>query len=197
MCVCRVSSLLPPCVGRDVEVELVAHTSRSHTERWPYHPITMSCLAVDGDKPMVVRTSRLLRARSVSCVSAMCGVRRAMSRGLGEEMRTSCARLCIVTHCDTVRVPRCSHPRCGLALTHAYVSAGDVPLVTRSTLPSRHAYPAALSCWPGMALWARPGALGPGRTRTCRGAAIHMAMIETRLMPMAQTNAGPYVPVAS
>src|SRR5262245_40790346 len=94
-------------------------------------------------------------------------------------------------------VPSGSHPHRGLALTHAYVAAGGRASVTRSTRPHRYAYPAALSCWPGMALWARPGAMGPGGTRTCRGAALHMARMETRLMPRAQTNAGPYVPVAS
>ena|SRR5215468_4959812 len=78
-----------------------------------------------------------------------------------------------------------------------YVSEGDAPLVTRSELPSRHDSPAALYCWPGLALWARTGAMDLVLTRTCRGAAIHMAMMETRLMPIAHTNAGPYVPVAS
>jgi hypothetical protein len=58
-------------------VEPVVHPGRPHAERLPYHAITMSCIALHVDTPMVLRTScvvhRTARALLTGSGRTACG----------------------------------------------------------------------------------------------------------------------------
>jgi hypothetical protein len=49
--------------------------------RFTNNPLTMSCLCVDCDKPIVCRTRPLMRARSVTGVRSLCWVPRGLTGG--------------------------------------------------------------------------------------------------------------------